>query len=64
MAAFSTSAQIAWVSRAIKRIPLATKSLRSAEMDLEEAVGIDLLNRLQRALEREETRKQQERERT
>ena len=58
---FSTKAQLDWVDRAINRIPLASKALRSAEMDMEEQVGLSLLNRLQRALEREEKAKQQER---
>ena len=46
--------QLEWVQRAIKRLPLASKALRSAEMDLEEQIGLDLADRLRAAVQREQ----------
>ena len=51
---FSSQMQLEWVQRAIKRLPLASKALRSAEMDLEEQIGLDLADRLRAAVQREQ----------
>ena len=53
---FSTRQQLEALERALKRVPLAHKSLRSAEMDLEEQILASLADRLRRALEREQRR--------
>ena len=61
MSRFSSQMQLEWVERAIKRLPLASKGLRSGEMDLEEQVGLDLADRLRAAVEREQAAERRER---
>ena len=61
MSRFSSQAQLEWVERSIKRLPLASKALRSAEMDLEEAIGLDLADRLRAAVQREQASERRER---
>ena len=61
MSRFSSQAQLEWVERSIKRLPLASKGLRSGEMDLEEQIGIDLADRLRAAVQRDQAAERMER---
>ena len=56
MSRFSSQMQLEWVERAIKRLPLASKALRSGEMDLEEQIGLVIVERYRKAIEAERKR--------
>ncbi len=57
MTTFSTQMQIEALDLAIRNIPLASKAMRSAEMELHAQVLQSLRERLVRALEREKARR-------
>ncbi len=57
MKTFSTAMQIEALDLAIRNIPLASKAMRSAEMELHAQVLQSLRERLVRALEREKARR-------